>query len=97
MEFDQKSENLLEEIEDFVNKLQLTTEEIILRQIYPMFFKHKLVQNFLKATVEEDNKQEVAEKRVEELFKNLKIDTKSINYVPIKKDQFLVDVKKFLY
>ena len=43
MEFDQKSENLLEEIEDFVNKLQLTTEEIILRQIYPMFFKHKLV------------------------------------------------------
>ena len=86
MEFDKKSENLLEEIEDFVNKLQLTTEEIILRQIYPKFFKHKLVQNFLKATVEEDNKQEVAEKRVEELFQNLKIDTKSINYVPIKKD-----------
>ena len=62
-----------------------------------MYFKHKLVQTFLKATVEEENKQELAEKRVDELFKNLKIDTKSINYIPIKKDQFLLDVKKFLY
>ena len=34
---------------------------------------------------------------VNEAFAKIKIDKKSINYIPIKKDQFLLDVKKFLY
>jgi hypothetical protein len=39
----------------------------------------------------------MAEKMVNEAFSQLKIDNKNLNYIPIKKDQFLMEIKRFLY
>lgn len=38
---------MLEEIEDFINRMQLSTDEMILRYIYPKFFKEKMREKFL--------------------------------------------------
>ena len=38
---------LLEEIEDFINRMQLTTDEMILRYIYPKFFREKMREKFM--------------------------------------------------
>lgn len=38
---------LLEEIEDFINRMQLTTDEMILRYIYPKFFKERMREKFM--------------------------------------------------
>lgn len=43
-----KEENLLEEIEEFINKIQLSTEDYILRQIYPSFFITKIRETYLE-------------------------------------------------
>lgn len=50
---DAQSENasssmvLLHEIEEFIHKMQLSTEEVILRQIYPGFFLKTIREKFL--------------------------------------------------
>lgn len=38
---------LLEEIEDFINRMQLATDEMILRYIYPKFFKERMREKFM--------------------------------------------------
>ena len=43
-----KEKVLLEEIEEFINKMQLSSEEQILRQIYPHYFMQRIKEKYLQ-------------------------------------------------
>ena len=43
-----KEKVLLEEIEEFINKMQLSSEEQILRQIYPNYFMQRIKEKYLQ-------------------------------------------------
>jgi hypothetical protein len=65
-----------------------------------MFFKEKMKSLILKQLAIEDPDGEaihIAEDKVTQMYSGLKIDTRNLNYVPVKKDQFLLEIKKFLY
>jgi len=90
----QKEQRILDDIEDFINKLSLSTEEMILRQIYPSFFLQRMREKYFADQQQngEDSEAEVKTQAFMEKFSE-KYDQKESNYVTIRKDFFLEDVK----
>ena len=56
---------LLEEIEDFINRMQLTTDEMILRYIYPKFFREKMREKFM-AQYDSQNQEDPLDQDIEQ-------------------------------
>ena len=44
---DQKEKVLLDEIEDFINQMQLSVEDLILKQLYPEYFYNCIRTKYL--------------------------------------------------
>ena len=106
---------LLEEIEDFINRMQLSTDEMILRYIYPTFFRQRMKEKFLAQHHQHQDQDDAGERdglsdgpdaallsaQFDEAFASFlpskQSDPKQINYIPIRKDALLQDIKQFLY
>ena len=102
---------LLHEIEEFIHKMQLTTEETILRQIYPAYFakiiREKCLAQFQSQNQDEPPTQGLPEKS-QKVFSDMfdeyfstplrkLVDPQSVNFVPLRKDKVLPDIKNYLY
>jgi hypothetical protein len=81
---------------------------MILRQIYPQYFKHKIKEKYMKqnqSALMDLESEQIADgdddkdpravygKQIDEAFSNLRVDPKQRSYISVRKDKFLQDVK----
>jgi len=74
--------------------MQLSVEDIILRQVYPDYFYFRIKHRYSTESDLQDPKFQMVLEQLDEMQRP---DPNQLNYVPIRKDQFLKDIKQFLY